>query len=620
MKNKKDIKYLNKDFSSFRENLVNFAKTYFSDTINSFDESDPAMMFIELSSYVGDVLSYYLDSNLKESLLLQASERKNVVELSQALGYKPRPSIPSKTKLDIFQIIPATGNGANVKPDYTYALHIKENMRVRGQGTDFICDEKVNFAFSSSYEPTTVSIYEVDSDGVPVYYLLKKQKAISAGSQRTMEVTINDPEKYKKILINEPNVISIDKVMDADGNEWNEVPYLAQDTIFISEVNNNPTNQNLIQYANEIPYLLRTKKVPRRFITRYRADDTLELQFGAGTANDYDEEIVPNPDNVGLMTPTGVSKLNYSWDIANFMFTDAYGQAPSNTTLTITYSIGGGISSNVQGGVINNFTSLAYDDTSGLDTGIVSIVKNSLACNNPNPATGGRNQESIEDIRQNALANFAAQGRTVTRDDYILRALSMPPTFGAMAKAYIIQDEQLNIYDQRKKIRNPLTLNLYVLSYNADKQLVTANQALKENLSIYLDKYRMLTDSINIKNAYIINIGIKFVITVLPDYNSKEVLLTCINSLKEKFDIDNIQINQPIVQTDIIKNIANVDGVQSVIDVSVINLFNSDSGYVNNVYDIATATKDNIIYPSLDPSIFEIRFPDRDIVGKVVSY
>jgi len=620
MKNKKDIKYLNKDFSSFRENLVNFAKTYFSDTINSFDESDPAMMFIELSSYVGDVLSYYLDSNLKESLLLQASERKNVVELSQALGYKPRPSIPSKTKLDIFQIIPATGHGANVKPNYTYALHIKENMRVRGQGTDFICDEKVNFAFSSSYEPTTVSIYEVDSDGVPVYYLLKKQKAISAGSQRTMEVTINDPEKYKKILINEPNVISIDKVMDADGNEWNEVPYLAQDTIFISEVNNNPTNQNLIQYANEIPYLLRTKKVPRRFITRYRADDTLELQFGAGTANDYDEEIVPNPDNVGLMTPTGVSKLNYSWDIANFMFTDAYGQAPSNTTLTITYSIGGGISSNVQGGVINNFTSLAYDDTSGLDTGIVSIVKNSLACNNPNPATGGRNQESIEDIRQNALANFAAQGRTVTRDDYILRALSMPPTFGAMAKAYIIQDEQLNIYDQRKKIRNPLTLNLYVLSYNADKQLVTANQALKENLSIYLDKYRMLTDSINIKNAYIINIGIKFVITVLPDYNSKEVLLTCINSLKEKFDIDNIQINQPIVQTDIIKNIANVDGVQSVIDVSVINLFNSDSGYVNNVYDIATATKDNIIYPSLDPSIFEIRFPDRDIVGKVVSY
>jgi len=241
--------------------------------------------------------------------------------------------------------------------------------------------------------------------------------------------------------------------------------------------------------------------------------------------------------------------------------------------------------------------------------------------NNPKPATGAKNQDSLQDIKNNALGNFATQNRLVTREDYIIRAYSMPAKFGSVSKAYIVPDDQILQQDQvEKRIPNPLALNMYVLGYNASKQLVELNQAVKENLKNYLNHYRILTDAVNIKDAFIINIGINFEITTLPNYNSNEVLLKCIDALKTYFEIDKWQINQPIIKSAITNIIGNVLGVQTIVSTKITNLFKSENGYSGNVYDLNPATKNGIIYPSLDPSIFEIKYPNTDIKGRVTTY
>ena len=623
MDKKVDVRYLNKDFTDFRKNLINLAKTYYKDTINDFSSADPAMMFVDMASYVGDVLSYYMDVTLKEMMLIHASEKKNVLALAQSLGYKPMPNVPAIVTLTVYQQVPAIGTGTNVAPDLNYALNIKSGMEVMSSnGVKFRTTQRVNFAQSSSVDPLGVTIYSVDDSGVPTYYLLQKYVSARAGTQKSTTFTFDDPIRYNKVNIAESNVISIDLVTDSDDNIWYEVPYLAQDTIFDEIPNTSTYTTDLYQYYNTAPYLLKIKRVPKRFITRYKSDGTMDIQFGAGVTNDYDEEIIPNPDNVGLSIPTGVSKLNYSWDIANFLYSDAYGQVPQNTTLTVKYSIGGGITSNAPVNSIRKIIDVPYDNfiSDGLNGNMVSYVKDSLAVNNIEAASGGRDMESVEEIRNNALAYFAAQGRTVTKDDYILRTYTMDPKFGAIAKAYIVQDEQLNLLDLSQRIKNPFALNLYILSYDDNKRLVNASQTIKKNLSTYLDRYRMITDSINIKNAFVINIGVQFEITVLPDYQSNEVLLYCINELKTYFNIDNWQISQPIVIADIIRTIANVKGVQSLLNLRVYNLFDEDLGYVPNVYDIDSSTNDGIILPSMDPSIFEVRYPEKDIKGAVRSY
>jgi len=618
----KEIRYLNKDFSSFRKNLINYAKIYFSNIFNDYSDTDPSIMFIEMAAYVGDVLSYYMDNQFKESLLAYAEEKRNVYAISQALGYKPRIIVPAATTLDVYQIVPATGTNGET-PDYNYTLRIDKNMQVASatnRSIIFKTRDPINFGFSNNASPLEISIYRTDGAGKPTHYLLKKQALAEAGILKNTAITVTDPQKYFKFTIPESNIISIDRIYDADGNDWYEVPYLAQDTIFydvLNEISNDPT---LAQYNDSVPYILKQKKVPRRFVTRYTSEGAVEVQFGAGISANPDEEILPTPDNIGLMTPTNVEKLNYNWDLSNFLYSTAYGQVPHNTTLTVEYTVGGGISSNV---LANNLTIL-YDVTAvvkaGSDASTSDYVKNSLAVNNPDPATGGRDGETADEIRLNAMASFQSQGRAVTKEDYILRALSMPPKFGSISKVYIVQDDQLNFIDYRNRLRNPLSMNMYVLSFNADKQLTVANQAIKTNLRTYIDKYRMMTDAINIKDAYIVNIGVKFEIMILNNYASQEVLVECIKVLKDYFNIDRWQINQPIYINDIYSKLLAVRGVQNILSIKIENLFDETLGYQTNVYDINVATINNIIYPSMDPCIFECRFPDNDISGRCITY
>jgi hypothetical protein len=619
---KKDIRYLNKDFSQFRANLIEFAKNYFPNTYNDFNETSPGMMFIEMASYVGDVLSYYTDNQLKESLLEYAGNKPNVLALAANVGYKTKNTIPASVDLDVFQLLPAKSSASGKIPDWSYALTLKENMIVRSETTnvEFRTLSLVNFATSSSFDPTDVSIYQVnDVDNTPEYYLLKKKVKAIAGTVQTKTFTFENAKRFDKILINDADIIEVLSITDSDNNEWTEVPFLAQDTIFESVSNTVQNDPELSQYT-DVPYLLKLKKTARRFVTRFRADKNLEIQFGPGVSDNDDEEIIPNSDNVGSSLNGMQTQFDHPIDPSNFMYTKTYGLAPSNTTLTVKYTTGGGINSNVNAYTLKNVVDVTYQiDSQSLNATLLNRIKSSVACTNPNPASGGKSEESIEEVRQNAMSTFAAQQRAVTAQDYIIRSYSMPPRFGSIAKAYVIQDQQINPDNGQEMIANPLAINLYTLGYDVNGNLTGLNAAIKENLKTYINTYRILTDAVNIKTAYVINIGVKFEIITLPEYNSNEVLIKCIDKLKSIFNNKQWQINQPIVLSKIYTELDKVDGVQSVTSVKIVNLYDSTDGYSGNVYDIAAATKAGVIYPSLDASIFEIKYPNKDIIGKVVS-
>ena len=626
MENKKDVSYLGKDFGQFRRNLVEFTKQYFPDSYTNFNQASPGSLFIDMASYVGDVLSYYADANLKESLLEHASERGNIYDIAKSLGYRPKNVVPAYVMLDVYQIIPAIGTGINVKPDFNFAISIKPGMRVKQNNGEavFRTTDSIEFGFSSSYNPTEITIYESDSATLlPTYYLLKKQVQAVSGEIKTTTFTFGSPIAYDKVLLPDTNIIEIISVTESDGDAWYEVPYLAQDTLFDAIPNLAENDAELSVYRSESPSLLKMKKTSKRFITKMRSDNRLEIQFGAGVSDNNDEEIIPNPSNVGNGLSSFRRGVDVDIDPSNFLYTRAYGQAPANTTLTVTYTVGNGISDNVEAGVLTAINFIEYQDdiNSTNNANLVNFIKQSIAVTNPAPAAGAKTSDTLQDIKNNALANFATQNRLVTREDYIVRSYSMPAKFGSVAKAYIVPDDQLTQENyQQNRIANPLAMNMYVLGFNQSKQLVPLNQAIKENLKTYLGYYRMLTDAINIKDAFIINIGVSFEVSVLSNYNSNETLLKCINELKIFFDIDRWQINQPVIKSEIVNLLGNVKGVQSVINVKFNNLYKTTSNYSGNVYDLESATRNGVIYPSLDPSIFELKFPNQDINGRVVTY
>ena len=618
----KDIKYTGKDFPTIRKNLIDFARTYYPTTFNDFNEASPGMMFLETTAYVGDVLSFYLDKQFKETLLPYASEKKNVISLAQALGYRPKQAIAATVDVDVYQTVPAKGAGINNRPDYDYALSIKGGMQVRStNGTVYKRNLPIDFTVSGSTNPTEVSIFSTDdSTGDPTYYLLRKQAGFQSGTPITETFQVGAVQPFLQIALARTNIIEITKVTDAAGKEWTEVPFLAQDTVFKQVTNDQYIDPDLTVYNAETPYLLKLKKTSKRFTSRIREDGRYVLEFGPGTSTQPDEEVIPNPKNAGSALPTVTPKSNTFIDPSNFMYTKAYGEAPYSTTLTVEYTIGNGVADNVPSGDITDVDRIEFiSEGAGLDRVLFQNTKRSVAATNPTPAQGGRGAETIEEIRDNALAFFNSQGRVVSKDDYMIRTMTMPSSFGSVAKVYATQDEKLNISDVNNRLRNPFAVCLYTLSYNADKQLTNTNPATKENIKNYLSPFRLLTDSITIKNAYVINIGIDFEILTLPGFNSNDVLLKAIKKVQQFFNIDDWQINQPIILSDLYTDLSTVMGLQSIVKIDIYNLQDKQSGYSGNIYDIKQATRNQVVYPSLDPSIFEIKYPNSDIKGRVVA-
>jgi len=601
-----NIQYLNKSFSDFKSNLTNYAKTYFPTAYNDFSDANPGAMFIEMASYVGDVMSFYLDNQIQENFLLYAKEKENLYAISYVLGYRPKASYASSTIIDLYQQMPSLPGSNPLIPDTTYGLIVPANTTLTSisTGTKFLTTQQVDFTDTGS---ATITFFDNDT------FLVKKSIPAISAEIKTAEFVFSTPQKFSTINISDTNVLQILDVTDSDGNLWYEVPYLAQSTIY--DRLSNPTFN-----SDQVPYLLKLKRVPRRFVSRLLSNNSLQLEFGAGVSNKSDDDIIPTPDNIQLGLVPGISNLLDNYNQTSIFYTQEYGLAPSNTTLTVRYLVGGGITSNIPANDLTNIdTSTIYFKSSIVD----NTIKDSLVSTNPNPSSGGRNADEIEEIRNNALYAHSSQLRAVTKNDYIVRALSLPSDYGSISKVYVSQD--LNSNPQQTvaptAVSNPLSLDMYVLAYNDKKQLTQATTTLKENLSTYLNEYRMVTDAINIRDAFYINIGVNFDITVVGGFSNQLVLQECINNLKNYFNIDKWQINRPIILSEITVILLQTKGVQSVVKLEITNKEDINGNTYSALgYDISGATRNGNIYPSADPSIFEVRYPDTDIQGRVVTY
>jgi hypothetical protein len=608
----KDIKYLNKDFTELRSSLVNYAKTYFPTTYNDFTPSSPGMMFMEMAAYVGDVLSFYLDNQFQETYLQYARQTNNLYELAYMFGYKPNVTGVALTDISFYQQVPASGSF----PDFNYALYIEPNARVISSldsSISFLIEDPIDFSVSSSSDPTEVTIYQ-STAGVPNYFLLRKNRKAISANINSKTYTFSQPNQFTTIGLNDSKIIGILDCFDSDSNQWYEVDYLAQDTIYKSIRNTNTNDPYLSQYQGDTPYLLQLEQVQRRFVTRFLDSGSMAIQFGAGTATDKDEEIIPNPDNVGLGLPFEKDRLTVAYSPNNFTFTRTYGIAPSNTTLTFRYLTGGGVTANVPSNDLTTLNATTKFINSNLNATTANTIFNTLAVTNPIAASGGGDGDTSEEIRQNSSANFASQQRTVTQDDYLVRTLAMPSKYGTVAKAYIEPTKAQTISAGESNS----ILDLYILSNDAQGKLTTASPALKQNIITYLSQYRMVNDSINIKDGFIINIGVNFDIIVLPNYNNNDVLIASILALQDYFRINNWQINQPIILRNLYAILDRIEGIQTVKNIEIVNKVGVNLGYSPYAYDITGATANNVIYPSLDPSIFEVKYLDTDIQGKVV--
>lgn len=648
--NSKDVRYLNRDFSQLRQSLMDFAKTYFPNTYNDFSAASPGTMFIEMAAYVGDVLSYYTDYAFKESLIQNATERRNILNLAKYLGYKVKPIQGSTGTVELYQLCPSmAGVSGSYVPNTEYCLLVKENMQVANNaGAYFVLNDSVDFSVSTSLSPRTDTVYSRNADGTPEFFLLQKSGRVSAGRIVTKTFTVNAPTAFTKLSLDETNVLGIVDVVDSDNTEWHEVDYLAQELVPIAVPNDIEHEGELSNYKDSVPYILKYLRTPKRFVVTVDENNVTSLEFGAGTEGFQEEFVTFDSRLIGIgLRNTGL--YNIPLDPANFLKNETYGIAPSNTTLTVRYLVGGGIDSNSPSNAVRNVVSVEFSNASEgwppEKVELLNTVKNSLQVDNIQAITGGKEGETDEEVKLNAVANFATQNRAVTRDDYLVRVYSMPAKFGSIAKAQVITDTNLDVSSNRVlngildpsnvgavtnaglnnyfrkltyDINNPFSINVYLLAYNSDKNLVPVNRALLANLMNYLKRYRMMTDGINIVDGYVINIGVKFSITVFKGYTKKDVLFNCITTIQNFFNVDNWNFSQPINLSQLRLEIAKVEGVQAVVDLEVVNKTVIDGNYSSVEYDIPAATKNGIIYPSIDPSIFEIKYPDTDIVGAVL--
>lgn len=634
--NKKDINYLNKNFPQYRRSLIDFAKVYFPDTYNDFNESSPGMMFIEMSAYVGDVLSYYMDTQFRENLMQYAEEEDNVIAIAQSMGFRPKPTTASKTDLDVYQIVPALDVMGGYEPDPDYLLRIAPGMIVSAPqfSVQFRTIELVDFASPVGRE---ITVHSTDGMGNPKTYLVRKRTRVVSGVVRTFTQAFEAPRKFSRITLPEQNAVEVISVRDGRGFRWHQVDFLAQDLVFEDVINTAGSGNGESPF-----YVIRPRRTPRRFVTRYNSNFQLELMFGSGVSDVDTETVEFSPEKLVSSEYEG-NLASTSIDPSDFLNNKTYGLAPSNTTLEVTYSVGGGIDSNVPSNSITKIDTVdimndrsAFESTSEQE--LYDDIVGSLAVVNPMPATGGKDGDTIEEIRQNALAFFNSQNRLVTAEDYQSRCFAMPGKYGGVAKVFVARDEQINsilrkendlapylIGDEEAEFVDnnvaPNIVNLYVLGYDNRTKLTRLNKHIKKNLRTYLENYRILTDEIRILDGFVINIAVDFRIVVYRGYNMNEVLARAMDSVREFFDVSRWKINQPIVLNDLQLEISKVEGVQNVDRLKILNRYSFRDGadYENYLYDIDAATENGIVYPSLDPSIFELRYPDKDIIASAIQ-
>lgn len=596
----KTIKYLNKDFVSFKRDLIKFAEAHHSGAFQDFNESSPGMLLLELNAYIGDTLSFYMDQSFSELKQETARQEKNVVSFAKSLGYKPKGKRAARGTIHWILEVPATTNRkGEIVPDDTYAPLLINGARAQGPN-ETVFETLDNLDFSASLgRQVTGSQFNADT-GQPTHFAIRKSVDIVAGETKTENVTVGDFEQFKTVELANEDVIEVLSVIDSDGNEWTEVDYLAQDTVFDSDVNTNSD-------SDEVPYILKLQTVPRRFITdRDPTTNKTSLIFGSGNGINYDDDLIPNLADLALPLAGRDTFTTYPLDPQNFLKTRGLGLSPFDTTLTVEYRVGGGSETNVPAGSIRKVAEaqLVFN-TNSLNATKKSNVESSIECINLVPTEGGGSKETISEIKANSAAYFAAQNRIVTREDFIARILSLPEKFGKPEKVFV-----------KRNNTNSLSLDVHILSKDNNGHLITSTDTLKSNIKKYIEPFRMITDGVNLLDTNIINLKLNFGVVVSPKFNRTEVLTKCLDVARSYLDTGKMQIGQPIVLSDLSAELQSVLGVLSVFELKFTNLVatNESLSYSNVSFDVKSYTRNSILYCP-DNSIFEIKYPNKNIVG-----
>jgi hypothetical protein len=599
----RSVTLLGKDFRGFKRNLMKFSQAHHSGAFTNYNESSLGMALLEHTAYVGDVLSYYLDDTYNELRQDSARQMQNVHANARQKGYKPQGKRAARVRESFILEIPATVNArGEIVPDDAYTPVLARGARVGGPGGNaFESLEDVPFSASSIDSPRMVTGSRFDqTTGQPTYFAVKKEVDCVAGTTVTDTVSVGDFKQFYQCTLARADVVEVISITDSAGNEWFEVDYLAQDMVFDSDVNNDSD-------SSLVPYTLKLISVPRRFIKEYDPiTGQTTLTFGSGDGVSFDDQLIPNLADLALPLQGRRTYSSFPLDPQNFLKTTSLGMSPFNTTLTVTYRVGGGPQTNVDATLIDsvveanlNFPSLA------LDPAKIGTVRNSIQCINIKQAEGGGSPETTGEVKANSDAYFAAQDRVVTREDWIVRTLSIPAKFGKAEKVYV-----------RRNPANALALDIFLLAKDANGFLTAATPTLKKNISTYLSRYRLLTDGANILDGNIINLRCSFGFVVAPKANRAEVLVKMLSVARDELSLEKRQIGAPIVLSALKAKLQAVSGVVSVFDLKFTNLFGVVGGlsYSSYRFDVQGNVANEILYCP-ENAIFEIKYSSTDIVG-----
>lgn len=591
--------FLNKDFEGFKRDLISFSDSFASGVLSDKSTPSSTMALIELMSFIGDTLSFNIDQAFNELREDTAVQIENVTQFAKMRGYKVRGKVPARGVLPVMIEVPATTTtDGSVTPDPLYLPVLSKGSRAQARnGTSFETLEDIDFSVETG-RAITGSLF--GANGLPTHFAIRKSVDIIAGQTKTESFTVSSFRAFRSIEISDQDVSEVISVTDSDGNEWVEVDYLAQDWVFAGSTN---TGND----SSDVPYTLKVVSAPRRFITGWDPiTKKTSLTFGSGDGASFDDELIPNVADYAIPLAGKRTSSGFSIDPRNFLKTRTLGLSPYNTTLTVTYRVGGGSEGNVDPGSIDTMSkadlSFVYNS---LDPLKKADVEGSVQCYNSEKTDGGMPQETIREIKMNSAAFFAAQDRCVTRADIIARILSIPAKYGKPSKVFVKTDDH-----------SSNSIDVYVLAEDTAGHLTAPSVTLKRNIATYVNQYRMLTDGFNIFDGAVINMRCNFGVVVAPKFNKSETLSRCIDALTTYFSTTNTQIGKPLVKSEVIATLHDIEGVLSVYELGFSNVFGLTDGlrYSSARFDFQESTRNGIIYCP-DDSVFELKYPRRDIVG-----
>lgn len=604
LKQVRQRRYLNKDFDALRNDLLDYARSYFPDNIRDFSEASLGGLLLDMAAYVGDVQSYYLDHQFHESFPETSVEPNNIERHLRRAGVPIIGSSPAVVSVTFYIKVPTDASGAGT-PDTTSLPIIKEGTIVKAtNGVEFELTENIDFSETRVDGSLKASIVvgNTNANNIPQNYILSRDGICISGKRTTETFPVSTFIPFRSITLSNPNVSQVIKVIDTSGNEYYEVESLTQDTVY-KRVSNINYDQKLVP-ENIVPI-----PAPYRFTKNTALQSrTTSLVFGGGRASTINDDIIPDPSEFSLPLYGKRTFSRFTVNPGNLLQTTTFGVITENTTLSIQYRYGGGLKHNVEAETINNVSSLNIFFPRNPLPSVAAFVRNSVDVINLEAASGGEDPPTISELKAKISAFLGMQNRIVSKEDLLARVYTLPSNFGRVYRAAIEPNPN-----------NPLASQLFVICRNENNSLIIAPDTLKKNLASYLNQYRLISDAIDILDARVINITLKFTVVVDPTQNKELILRNILTKIKQYMNVKNFEINQPIILSDIQNLIFNVEGVASIVSLTIGNIYNvvEDREYSNEQFNVNANTKNNIVFGP-PGSIFELKYPDYDIIGTAV--